>query len=260
MYEAPRYLLCAGVYLQDYGRRVRDEELAAEREALQRLLTEARDAEAGAPPECEDLQDGQARAEETVQRYGDVDGSPFEDALVVPLPDFHDFCIEHRPRLVALVRKVVLERWRELVIDPEDVVQDTLELAVRKWPRIGRMTSPDGYLRRVAAQYAVRAMKKSAREVSTSAEGFLTLFDGVQDRSPEDMVAGDLVREVLSSLPHRQAQVLLLTADGWSDSQIGKKLDISSATVRSHRRYVKAVFLQRTHNRRQGLSDIEDWD
>ncbi|MFD3622325.1 RNA polymerase sigma factor [Streptomyces sp. NPDC058676] len=111
------------------------------------------------------------------------------------------------------------------------------------------MAHPDKYLRRVAAKLALRAMEKSSREVSTSAEGFLTLFDSSltagSERSPEEMVTADLVRDILKSLPRRQAQVLLLTADGWSDSAIGKSLDMAPATVRSHRRHVKKIFAER---------------
>ncbi|MEW2267488.1 RNA polymerase sigma factor [Streptomyces sp. NPDC047853] len=183
------------------------------------------------------------------QQYGNVDGIPFEWVKDLPVMDFDEFHAEHRARLVALVRKVLRECWYDVSIDPEDVVQDTMEMAVRNWPRIGRMMHPDRYLRRVAAKRALRAMEKSAREVSTSTEGFLTMFEGSltsgAERSPEQMVAADLVRDVLISLPHRQAQVLLLTADGWSDSEIGKSLGISAGTVRSHRRHVRKVFTQR---------------
>jgi RNA polymerase sigma factor (sigma-70 family) len=237
-----------------------DRERAAQGEAFQRLLNEA---SAWCAPSREDHHAGEAQGEEDTRQYGDVDGFPFEEALCVPLVDFDTFYEEHRPRLVALVRKVVLEHWHDITIDPEDVVQDTMELAVREWPRIGRMTSPDGYLRRVAAKRAMRAMKKSAREVSTSTEGFLAHYDWLlmSARSPDEMGAVDLVSEVLSTLPHRQAQVLLLTADGWSDSHIGAKLDITPATVRSHRRHVKNLFTQRlASDRWQRLLGIKDED
>ncbi|MFH8993106.1 LuxR C-terminal-related transcriptional regulator [Streptomyces sp. NPDC017940] len=52
-------------------------------------------------------------------------------------------------------------------------------------------------------------------------------------------------REILAQLPHRQAQVLLLTADGWSDSQIGDQLGLSAATVRSHRRHMEKFCSER---------------
>jgi RNA polymerase sigma-70 factor (ECF subfamily) len=197
-------------------------------------------------------------------QYGDVDGIPFVDIEDwVPLRPFAEFYAEHRPRLIALVRKVLREHWFSIDIDPEDIVQDTMEMAVRNWPRIGRMRSPDGYLRRVAAKRAVRAMKKSAREVSTSVEGLMTYFEGSlaagAERSPEEMVVADLVRDVLKVLPHRQAQVLLLTADGWSDSQIGESLHMRPATVRSHRRHVKKVFTQRLPpDSWRGLAGSED--
>ncbi|MFH8993105.1 RNA polymerase sigma factor [Streptomyces sp. NPDC017940] len=119
-----------------------------------------------------------------------MDGVPFEwveDS--VPLKDLTTFFAEHRVRLIALVRKAFRDySWLTVGRYPEDVVQDTMVSAVRNWPRIGWMANPDAYLRKVAAKKATRAMVKASREMSVSAEGFLSLFDDVlvhtQERSP----------------------------------------------------------------------------
>ncbi|MFI0980868.1 RNA polymerase sigma factor [Streptomyces sp. NPDC021093] len=194
------------------------------------------------------------------KRYGDVDGFPFE--LVeehLGVQDFQEFCTEHRGRLIGLVRKVFRDSWFEVCLDPEDVVQDTMELAWFNWPRIGRMAHPDRYLRRVAAKKALRAMEKAGREVFVPVEGFLDSFEGMFRSafgwSPEDLAAADRIRDVLAGLPQRQAQVLLLTADGWSDSQVGNVLGLSPATVRSHRRHMKKFLRYRLGADAEGWSE-----
>ncbi|MFD9063295.1 RNA polymerase sigma factor [Kitasatospora purpeofusca] len=179
--------------------------------------------------------------------YGDVDGVPFHRAEHLPVADFEEFHAEHRKRLIALVRTVLVQQGWHDGVDVEDIVQDTLELAVLNWPRIGRMKEPGGYLRTVAVNKAYRAMGKSLREVAVSSSSLLAFFEsapaGGFERSPEEIVTADFARDLLRSLPQRQAQVLVLTADGWTDSQIGKKLDLHPATVRSHRRYARKVLL-----------------
>lgn len=249
---ATRSVISTFVDIQSYSpRKEADFDWAAHFESVRQS------ARATVGPPSRDIASGASQGD-----FGDVDGVPFKYAeSTVPLKNFDEFYAAHRMRLFALVRKVVREYWYDVSIDPQDIVQDTMEVAIRNWPRIGRMAHPDKYLRRVAAKLALRAMEKSSREVSTSAEGFLTLFDNSlasgSERSPEEMVTADLVRDVLKSLPRRQAQVLLLTADGWSDSAIGKSLDMAPATVRSHRRHMKKVFAERLpHDRSAGLLGI----
>lgn len=178
----------------------------------------------------------------------DVDGIPFDVAEASrPVKDFGEFHAEHRRRLIGLVRYVLKERGHETAIDPEDVVQDTLELAVRNWPRIGRMDKPDKYLRKVAAKRAERALEKSFREISTSDEfmNLLTEWTLGWEQSP-DMTSSTALHELLegTSLTLRQSQVFVMTVEGWTDSEIGELLDMTPATVRSHRRNVKKYFAQ----------------
>jgi RNA polymerase sigma factor (sigma-70 family) len=158
-----------------------------------------------------------------------------------PLRDFEQFHAEHRRRLISFVGMILRAR-RISTIDAEDVVQDAFEVVFRKWDSVGRMDHPDKYLRRVAANRAQRLMDKASREVANPMEpGFLELTEWALgwERSPQEMLTADALQQLLKSLPQRQAQVLLLTADGWSDSQIGELLHLSPATVRSHRRHLQ---------------------
>ncbi|MGV9503622.1 RNA polymerase sigma factor [Streptomyces sp. NPDC003642] len=199
-------------------------------------------------------------ASEPRSEYGDVDGVPFEWVEDLVPQDLATFFAEHRPRLKALVRKVFNDCWYQVHLDPEDIVQDTMETAVKNWPRIGRMTHPDRYLRKVAAKKALRAAEKAHREVSVSAEGFLSLFDevliGHTSRTPEGMAAAARIRDVLALLPTRQAQVLLLSADGWTSLQIARALHVQEATVRSNRRHAKKFILERLPRDHQVWTDI----
>ncbi|GHI04637.1 hypothetical protein AQI88_29575 [Streptomyces cellostaticus] len=175
------------------------------------------------------------------------------DALFT-LRDFEEFHKEHRKWLITFVRRLVTARGAS--VDPEDVVQDALEVVFRKWDKVGRMANPRGYLWKVTYNRAHRLMYKASREVANPMKaGFLELTGWALgwERSPQEVIMADALRLLLQSLPQRQVQVLLLTADGWTDSQIGKVLDLSPATVRSHRRH-----LQR-NCRRKVEKDLSAW-
>jgi RNA polymerase sigma factor (sigma-70 family) len=175
---------------------------------------------------------------------GKVDGIPFEIAVrTIPLKDFDAFYTDQHRRLPALVRKIFRGRNFDGGIDPEDVVQDALVVAACDWERIGRMADPGKYVRTVAANRAERVIEKARREGQLFVDDFENLIRGVA--SIEQTVTAELVRDVLSALPRRRAQVLFLTADGWTDTEIGEELGIAPATVRAHRHQVRKVFADR---------------
>lgn len=175
-----------------------------------------------------------------------------------PLRDFEQFHQEHRRRLISFVGAILRARGAS-AIDAEDVVQDAFEVVFRKWDSVGRMDHPDKYLRRVAANRAQRLMNRASREVANPMEsGFLELTGWALgwERSPQEMLMADSLHQLLKSLPQRQAQVLLLTADGWSDSQIGELLRLSPATVRSHRRHLQKNCRRKAGQERDALSEL----
>lgn len=176
-----------------------------------------------------------------LELYEDELQDEWDWVLFFPLADFETFHAEHRRRLIAFVRVILRSRGTS-VLDAEDIVQDAFEVVYRKWDEVGCMAHPDKYLRVVAARRALRLMDRAHREVANPMEpGFLELTEWALgwERTPQEMLTADALQQLLKSLPQRQAQVLLLTADGWSDSQIGELLHLSSATVRSHRRHLQ---------------------
>lgn len=175
---------------------------------------------------------------------GKVDGIPFAIAVeTIPLKDFDAFYTDQKKRLPALVRKVFRGRGFDGGVDPEDVVQDALVVAARDWERIGRMADPGKYVRTVAANRAERVIEKARREACLFVDDFESIIKGMV--SVEETVSAELVRDVLASFPRRRAQVLFLTADGWTDTQIGEKLGIAAATVRVHRHQMRKILMER---------------
>lgn len=161
--------------------------------------------------------------------------------LLPPLRDFEEFHKEHRAGLLRYVRARLRARG-VTAVDAEDIVQDAFEVVFRKWDNVGRWGFADRYLRRVAVNRAKRLMERASREVANPMDpGFLELtqWELGWECSPQEMVMADVLTQLLKSLPLRQAQVLLLTADGWTDSQVGELLALSPATVRSHRRHLQ---------------------
>lgn len=173
------------------------------------------------------------------------------------LADFESFHERYRTWLTRFVRRLVTARGAG--VDVEDVVQDAFEVVFRKWDKVGRMKNPRGYLWRVTYNRAQRLMDRASREVANPMEsGFLELTEWALgwERSPQEMVMADVLGQLLKSLPRRQAQVLLLTADGWTDSQIGHALDLSPATVRSHRRHLQKNCRQKVEQESSTWSEI----
>ncbi|MFF5538638.1 RNA polymerase sigma factor [Streptomyces cinerochromogenes] len=174
-----------------------------------------------------------------------------------PLADFEAFHRQYRPWVTRFVGRLVAAR--RAGIDAEDVVQDAFEVVFRKWAKVGRMRNPRGYLWRVSYNRAQRLMDRASREVASAMEpGFLELTDWALgwERSPQEVVMAKALGQLLKSLPRRQAQVLLLTADGWTDTQIGKALGCSPGTVRSHRRHLQNRCRQQVEQDRGAWSEL----
>ncbi|AQW53048.1 SigE family RNA polymerase sigma factor [Streptomyces violaceusniger] len=139
--------------------------------------------------------------------------------------DFHGFVAT---RSAALFRgALVLTGNREAA---EDLVQETLERACRKWRTIAAKDAPDAYVRRIMVNLANDRWRRFRRMVPHQDSG-------------ERAVAGDeygridsrdqLVR-ALQCLPMRMRTVVVLRYfHDLSDAEIAADLGISPSTVRS---------------------------
>jgi RNA polymerase sigma-70 factor (sigma-E family) len=133
-----------------------------------------------------------------------------------------------RSRLAELLRfAMVLCCDRGLA---EDVVQDALIKAHRRWDKIQRLDHPEAYVRRIVVNEYLNWRRKWSRFVPAdlSAEHGSTPDHAEQHADRDQLVAE------LAKLPPRQRAVLALRYyGGLSDAEIAETLSCRPSTVRS---------------------------
>jgi len=116
----------------------------------------------------------------------------------------------------------------------EDIVQDVLLRAQRRWGRIGATDRPDLYVKRmVLNEYLGWRRRRSSTDLVVSTE----VLDGLGLVSDHAQLFGDrdAVRRGLALLPRRQRAVLVLRYfEGMPDAEIAALLGCGTGTVRSH--------------------------
>ena len=162
-------------------------------------------------------------------------------ADAAPTIPFVDFYRQRYPRAVRLA--VVLTGS---VGSAEDVVQDVMIDAHRRWARISAYEDPGAWLRRAIVNRAI----SRHRRVAVAAKGFLRLT--ADARLSIDLVDSDweLWRRV-RSLPARQAQMIALVyVEGLTLEGAATVLGISTPTAKSH--------LARAKQRLE--TELSDWN
>jgi RNA polymerase sigma-70 factor (sigma-E family) len=153
--------------------------------------------------------------------------------------DFTAYVAARGPTLVRLARR--------LLRDPdhaEDVTQEVLARAYRRWDQIRSGGHPDAYLRAALVNESISFSRRAVRretaiESPTPAVG--RSFDDVAPgagRHAGDPAQGHAAREqalaLLRRLPDRQRAVLVLRLyEDLSDDRIAEVMGITSSTVRS---------------------------
>ncbi|MEV2212982.1 SigE family RNA polymerase sigma factor [Streptomyces sp. NPDC050997] len=112
----------------------------------------------------------------------------------------------------------------------EDLVQETLERACRKWRTISDKDAPDAYVRRIMVNLANDRWRRFRRTVSQA--------EGPDRAAPGDQYgqvdSRDQLVRALQQLPMRMRTVVVLRYfHDLSDTEIAADLDISASTVRS---------------------------
>ncbi len=134
-------------------------------------------------------------------------------------------------RLPAVLRfAAVLTGDRSLA---EDVVQEVLLRASRRWDAIASLNRPEAYVRKMIVNEYLSWRRRSWRLVPSGAG---TEVDG---RLSPDPAAGHAEREALlaelARLPNRQRAVLVLRYyEGLSDTEIAEVLGCAAGTVRGY--------------------------
>lgn len=132
-------------------------------------------------------------------------------------------------RLDAVLRfAVVLTNDRGVA---EDVVQEVLIRAHRRWAQIAGMDHPEAYVRRMVVNEFLSWRRKWARYVPQADVEPATIEPDPADAAAE---RGALLAEV-AKLPRRQRAVLVLRYyEGFSDAQIADVLGCAETTVRGY--------------------------
>lgn len=119
----------------------------------------------------------------------------------------------------------------------EDIAQDALLAAYKRWDQVGRLDNPGAWVRRVVANRAVSVLRRRLSE----AKGLVRLrlgHEGVE--RPEMPADSEWIWGLVRRLPKRQGQVIALYYfDGLSMPEIGVVLEISKETVNTHLRRAK---------------------
>jgi RNA polymerase sigma factor (sigma-70 family) len=143
---------------------------------------------------------------------------------VSTLDDLAAFCEREWPRLVGALSLYCADRGLA-----EELAQDALERACRKWARVRAAGSPGAYVHRIAINLANSRFRRQA--AARRARARLGTDDVHEDR---DVTSDLALRETVSRLPTRQKTALVLRymAD-MTPEEVGEQMGCSAQAVRN---------------------------
>lgn len=150
--------------------------------------------------------------------------------------DFDAFYRTELPRLVALARALCGSTLAE------DVAQEAMLAAYRKWRRVSDLQYPAGWVRRTCANLAVSQYRRRVIELRA-----LTRLASRPDAAPLD-TPDEEFWEAVHRLPSRQAQAVALRYVYELDiSEIAETLEISEGSVKQHLSRARARLTHELH-------------
>ena len=154
--------------------------------------------------------------------------------------DFEAFFDATWTRAVRMVSRIGLNRP-----DAEDVVLDSLAVAYDRWSRVQALPYRESWLLKVAANRALRHLKRASRR-----GGYSTDVGAAPD---EEIVTRMGVREAMARLPRRQRDVIALRylAD-MPEDEVAEALGLNVGTVKQHASRGRAAL-------RAALGDENTW-
>jgi RNA polymerase sigma-70 factor (ECF subfamily) len=152
----------------------------------------------------------------------DKDSALVRRAMAGDREAFSDLAAANWRRLLALVRSIVAD------LDAEDVVQDGM---IKAWRKLGSLRDPrafSAWLTRIVANTAIARARRRR---------IFDPIDGAAVAAAEEAmdVQIDVGRLLARLAPKQRAVLHLTTIEGFTDSEIGDALGISSSSVRVHR-------------------------
>jgi RNA polymerase sigma-70 factor, ECF subfamily len=129
----------------------------------------------------------------------------------------------------------------------DDIAQEALLAAYKKWDEVGRLENPAGWVRRVVSNQAVSAVRRRVSE----AKGLRRLASrNTIAEVPELPAETEWIWREVRKLPKRQVQVIALRYyDQLSMSEIAEVLDCSKETVNTHLRRARQTLDRRLSDR-----------
>jgi RNA polymerase sigma-70 factor (ECF subfamily) len=150
--------------------------------------------------------------------------SPSEGAVRHAPGDFDDFYIAEMPRLIALARGL------SAAASAEDLAQEAMLVAYRRWHVVRDADRPDLWVRRTCANLAVSHLRRRIVEVRA-----LNRLGSRRPRAVELSESTDEFWTAVRLLPPRQAQAAALRfIYDMPIADIAETMDCSEGTVKQH--------------------------
>nr|WSW64638.1 sigma-70 family RNA polymerase sigma factor [Streptomyces sp. NBC_00998] len=174
-----------------------------------------------------------------------IDGK-LQDPQSIELRDFAAFYEDMSPRVVRAIRNTLGHHYVEGG-GADDLAQQVWETILKNWERVGRLSAPHKYIYIVAINHARRALAQRNAELAVG-EVTGTYFNHATEPGPETLIEAQLEarsiwQTIKNALAPRQVQVLALAIDGYNDKDIATTLNITTNSVRSHRRHARKQLL-----------------
>jgi RNA polymerase sigma-70 factor, ECF subfamily len=164
-----------------------------------------------------------------------VDESTGDDSAlsgVIADRDFEPFYRAQYPKVVRLL--VGLTGRRALA---EELAQEALLSAHKRWAHLATMDRPDLWLRRVAINRAISAHRRWLAEVAALARVRSREQGATQAPSDAGLAADERLWNEIRALPRRQASALVLWAvEDLALDDVGEVLGCAGETARTHLR------------------------
>lgn len=146
------------------------------------------------------------------------------DPVIRRLEPFTDFYRREFPKMVTIACAVSGSRMMA-----EDIAQEAMIDAERRWDVVGRYEKPGAWVRRVTIQRS----SKRLRRMGTEAAALLKV--GPVDAIPEGPREVEDVLDAVARLPVRQrAAVVLHYFDGYSVAEVAEILECAEGTAKAH--------------------------
>jgi RNA polymerase sigma-70 factor (sigma-E family) len=142
---------------------------------------------------------------------------------------FDDFVAGRLPAVLRFAGVLTGDRYLA-----EDVVQDVLLKAHKRWSTIAAKEQPEAYIRRMIVNEHISWLRKWARIIPSARLGAIEDQHAVPDHANGHADRADLA-DRLSKLPARQRAVIVLRYyEGLSDPEIADVLGCGAGTVRGY--------------------------